>query len=324
MNVHQFSTAEETVYGTPVVTERFNEIMPGESLGRSNKVLQSNGLRPGIRSKLGSRRVLTGRQGSGSISMEVMTTTFGRWFEYMLGGTGTVAQQAATAAYLHTYIPGTMLGKSLTIQKGVEKTGGAAQAFTFHGCKIVSWEISISKDGICMLNLDIDAEDVDDTTALAAASYATGMKVFHFAQATLKKDGGAAIATVSDVSIKGTNSFDIDRFFLGTAGVKSEPLETDYRTYSGDVTAEFADVTTFHNAFEADTSLQLELEFVGDVIEGAYSETLTITVEDVRLTGETPKITGPEPAIQNVPWEGYETDAGLSVKIEYMTTDTAV
>lgn len=319
---HQLGTAEESTYGTPVTVNRFYEVLPGESLDRNQTIIQSRGLRPGIRHALGSRRALVQRSGGGTIPMEIATTDFGRWFKHMLGGTPSIAQQAATAAYLQTFTPGA-LPTGLTIQKGVEQVDGTVKPFTFHGCKIPAWEISISRGGIAQLSVDIDAEDVDVATALATASYTTGLKVFHFAQATLKKDT-VAIAGVSDANIRGTNALDTERFFLGTSGLKETPLETDFRTYSGSIKAEFRDLATFYNAFAADTSLQLDLVFTGDAIEGAYDEELTITLHDVRFTGEAPKITGPEPGEQTISWEAFEQDDGDAIQITYQSTDTAI
>jgi len=323
---HQFATAVETVYGTPVTPNRFHEFLAGESLGRANTILNSSGLRPGLNARLGSRRVLTARSGSGSVSFEVPATTFGRFFEHMLGGTGDVDQQESTAAYLHTYTPGELVGKSLTVQKGVEKIDGTVQPFTFHGVKILKWGFTISKNGLCILTLDLDSEDVDDSTSIASASYPT-LSLFHFAQATLSK-GGVAVANVTDFTIEGTNPMDTERFYLGSAGLKAEPLPNDYRTVSGSIAADFADLTTFYDAFEADTSLELELQFQGALIASGTSEDyyqqLTITAHDIRLTGETPKVSGPAAAVQNVPFEGYEQDDGDLVTIEYQTTDSAV
>jgi len=319
----QFGTAVESTYGTPVTIDRFHEIQEGESLERRQEVIATSGIRPGLYSGLGARRSLVRRWGEGGVGFEVMSTGFGRILEHMLGGTGSVAQQAATAAYLQTFTPGSLLGKSLTMQKGVQKVDGTAQAFTYHGVKLPEWEFSIDVDGFLILALRVDAEDVDDTTALAAASYGT-LSPLSFAQGTLKRDGGAALAGVSNVRVRGRTALDTDRFFLGTAGLKSEPLENGLRELGGALSMEFAAVTDMHDAFEADTSMSLELEFVGDVIEGAYSEQLTITLADVRLTGETPKVEAAGPTVTNIPYEGFEDGSGDSVTIEYLTTDTAV
>jgi hypothetical protein len=316
----QLGTAVEVTYGTPVTPERFYEFLPGESLDRQQEVIQSAAIRPGIRSALGSRRSLVRQWGAGQITMEVATTTFGRWFEHMLGGTGAVTNPG-TLAYLHTYTPGDLKGKSLTVQKAAEKNDETAQAFTFHGCKITDWEISISRSGLAILAVTLDAEDVDDTTSLASSSYGT-LTPFTFAQATLSKDS-SPVAGVSDCRIFGRNALNTERFFLGTSGVKSEPLANGLRELGGQLTAEFADLTTFHDAFEADTSMELELKFEGADIEASYPFELIVTLHDVRLTGETPKA-DVGPVEVSVPFEAYEDDSGDSVTIEYQTTDTAV
>ena len=320
MNNMQLGTAEETTYGTPVTVDRFYEFLGGESLDRQQQVLMPQGLRKGLRHGLGPRRALTKRWGAGSVSMEVATTGFGRWFKHMLGDFTT--SQVTTGVYTHTFTPGSLKGKSLTIQKGVEKTDETVQALTFHGCKIPSWELSVSVDGYLQLTVEVDAEDVEDDTALAAASIGT-IKNFHFAHATISKDS-TPIAGVSDASIRGTNALNVERWFLGTAGLKEEPLENGLRTLAGDLSAEFRDMATFYEAFEADTSMELVLAFVGDPIGSTtVTEGLTITLSDVRLTGEAPKVSGPEPAVQSVPFEAYEDASGSSITITYTTSDSA-
>src|SRR5690606_7705851 len=240
--------------------------------------------------------------------------------KHMLGDFTT--SQVTTGVYTHTFTPGSLKGKSLTIQKGVEKTDETVQALTFHGCKIPSWELSVSVDGYLELTVEVDAEDVEDDTALAAASIGT-IKNFHFAHATISKDS-TPIAGVSDAAIRGTNALNVERWFLGTAGLKEEPLENGLRTLAGDLSAEFRDMATFYEAFEADTSMELVLAFVGDPIGSTtVTEGLTITLSDVRLTGEAPKVGGPEPAVQSTPFEAYEVASGSSITITYTTSDSA-
>lgn len=318
----QFGYVAESTYGTPVTVTRFAEIL-SESLERRNQTINSNGLRNATRNlRRGSRRVLSANDGGGDVNFEVATTGFGLLFNHMLGGTSTIAQQAATPAYLQTHQLGDLTGKSLTMQKGVSQTDGTVKPFTFHGCKILGWEFSISVDQILQLRTTVDAEDVETSTALATATYPTS-SLFHFKQGTLSV-GGSSVAQVTDASVSGTNNLKTDRFYLGSNGLKKEPLDSDYPEIGGSLTAEFVDLTTFHDRFAADSAASLELEFVGAVISGAESETLTITVPEVRFEGETPKVSGPEVNVQNVPFVGLFDGTNAGVKIEYKSTDTTI
>lgn len=321
MNLHQVGTAEESTYGTPVVVDRFYPFLPGESLERRQNVVVAQGLRTGTRVRRGSERALTSRDAGGSIAMEVTTKAFGRWFKHALGGTPSIAQQAATAAYLQTFTPGA-LPTGLTVQKGVEKWDGTVQPLTFHGGKVASWELRVGKDGLAIFEVEMDFEDVDKTTGLAAASYGA-LEYFTFADATVEKDD-VDIAAVTNVVIRGRNQLAVDRFYLGTAGLKAEPVETALREVTGVIEAEFRDMATFYDAFAGDTALKLDVDFVASLIEGAYSNELHFSLDNVRLTGDTPKIADEGPAKVSVPFVATADDDGTWLTATYQSTDTAV
>lgn len=328
VNSMQLGTAVETTYGTPVTVERFHEFLGGESLERQQNVIMPDGLRPGLRTKLGTRRTLVRKWGEGTIPMEITTTGFGRWFKHALG-VGTVTQEGTSTAWTHVYSPADLAGLSLTIQKGVEPwtAAGTALPFTFQGCKITGWEMGISTDGFALFAVDIDAEDVETTTALAVASYNT-LKNFSFLQGALTiGDTSSSLSTlagVSDFTLRGQNALKIDRWFLNASNLKKEPLENGFREYSGALTMEFVSQTDIYDAFESDTEKHLRLVFTGDTIAGTFTELLQIDLFDVRFEGETPKISGPEPAVVSADFSGWEQANGKSIQITYVTTDVAV
>ena len=318
MNLHQFGLSEEVTYGTYVAPTRFYEILPGESLARRQTVIQSEGLRRGQRFPLGERRVLTRHDAGGQVSFEIATTGFGVFFEHMLGGAVSILD-STSLAYKHTFTEGDLDG-SLTLQKGVEKTDGTVQAFSYYGSKITDWEISIAEGGIANLSLTFDCEQESTSDSLATASYGS-TSLFHFGQASLEVDD-SVIAVVSDATVTGQNDLKTDRYFIGQTGVKLEQREQGFRSLSGNLTAEFENITDFYNLFKADTSAKLELIFTGALIEDTSYETLHITVNDVRFTGETPAIEGVDVAVQNIPWIGVDDGTTEPIQIEYISTDT--
>lgn len=317
----QIGTAVETVYGTVVTPDKFYQFL-NESLERQQTTLQSQGIGGGAIRQLRRRGIISARMGAGDIAMEVATTGFGRWFNWMLGGTSTIAQQAATPAWKQTHQIGDLLGKSLTIQKGVPQTDGTVKPFTFEGSKCTAWEFSISVDQILQLSVSVDAEDVNTSTALAVASYTTP-KLFHFMQGSLTV-GGSAVASVTNATVGGTNNLKVDRFYLGSSGLKKEPIDNDFPTIQGTLDTEFVNQATFYDRFTGDTAAALVLDFEGDTISGIYKEKLTITVPEVRFEGDTPKIGGPEVVVQNVPFSGFYDGTNAGCKIEYTSTDTAI
>lgn len=306
------STAEEVTFGTPVASSRWYEVL-SESLERRNNILTSNGLRCGTTRTLrrGSRRVISSRDGGGDITMEVATTGFGRWFKHLLGGTPVIT---GAGPYTHTQAMGDLTGKSLTIQKVLRDTASTEiEAFNFHGCKILSGEFSISVDQILQLMVSIDAEDVDTTTAGAAASY-TNPTLYNFMGGTLNV-GGSAVAAVTDASIKVTNMLKTDRYYLGSAGLKAEPIDMDFPTVEGSLSAEFISSATFYDRFAADTAAALSLVFTSG------TSSLTISVPEVRFTGGTPTVGGPDVVVADVPFEGQYDGTNSGITLTYVTPD---
>jgi len=319
--VAQFATGVESAYGTAVTVDRFYPVLDGEGLKRGQSVLQPAGLRPNLWCPLGTGRTVGRHWGEGPVTMEVGPSGFGRWFHHMLGA-GTVAQHGTVAAYNHTYTPGSLTARSLTIQKAVMNTAGSAVPFTFEGCKIPEWELKIGNDGYCLLSVTVDAEQVRDTTALAAANYGT-LIPFNFTEAALTL-GGTALAGVTDFSVKGNNNLKLDRWYLGTGGVKANPIEQGYRTLSGQLVAEFADGDVLYDAYEADTSLGLVLTFTGPNIVAATPALLVVTLADIRLGGDMPEM-AEGPSTVTCPFEGFEAAAGgTAIKIEYRSPDSAI
>jgi hypothetical protein len=315
-------TGVETTYGTPVTPDRFLEF-DSEGLERKNEIIRSNALGSGsVNLRRGSRSVVSARWGEGSIDMEVVTNGMGRLFRQFMGGTPTIVQQGGTAAWLQTHTLGSLLDKSLTIQKQLRDEADAVVGkFTFHGCKFPSAEFKIDKKGKLMLSLAVDAEDVDTSTAAASPSL-TATKVFHYQQGALSI-GGVAAAAVQTANIKVDRKMDTDRYHLGNAGVKAQPLINDFPEITGALSAEFA-ATTYYDLFAADTPVALGLTFTGDVISGAYSEVLTIVIPEIRLTGETPKVGGPGLVIANHPFEAQWDGSSANMVVTYQSTDTAI
>jgi hypothetical protein len=158
-------------------------------------------------------------------------------------------------------------------------------------------------------------------TALAVASYNVP-KIFTYKEGTLSIDGTPKANVRSVGSLQITNNLP-ERWFLGNSGLMAEPINQPFDSISGALDIEFQDDADFYDLYVADTSVELELEFVGDIIAGTTSETLRFTVADTRIEGETPQISGPEFVYQNIPFVGLDPTSGDAIEIAY-TTDTAL
>lgn len=318
----QFGMAQETAWGTYVAPDRFLEFLPGESLQRRQTVLTSQGLQKNAMFARGSRRVLTKNDAGGDINFEVATTRFGILFYNMLGAK--TVTTPVTGVYDHTFTPGDLSGLSMSMQKGVENVAGSSIPFTYRGVKVVNWEMGVAVDQILNLKLSVDAKSESTGDSLASATY-PNFTLFHFGKASLYIDSVLA-ANVTEATISSDNSLNTERYHLGQLGAKKEPRHNDHRMISGNFNAEFTDLG-YYAKFAADTSAVLVMTYLGADITTVglttYTETLKITLADVRFEGDTPKVEDPEVGRLSVPfgaWAPVSTSTN-AIEIFYRTTD---
>lgn len=314
---HQFGFKKEVTWGTPVVVDRFVEFV-SESLERQNTIATSNGIRSGQRYPGQGRRVAR-ESAAGTVTFEVATKGFGLFFEQILGATSSV--NTVGTVWTHTFTPGTVLGKSMTIQKGIQKPDGTVQAFTYQGAKVQALDFSVSQDGLLMMAVDFDAQRELDSVALAAASYTTPV-IFTYSEGAIHKNDVLVGSVRSVPSVRIANNLDTERFKLGNLGLKEQQLNQPFDEISGSLDVEFQNITDFYDLFQADTAFELTLLFEGAIIEGAHKFTFKLTVADCRVEGETPKVGGPEYVYQTIPFVGLQHATLPSVEIIYKTTDT--
>ena len=368
--------ATETTNGTAITPTHFLEFN-SESMKGDKNVVQGKGLRGGATGSGGgpgagtglymrtSRRVVGSWGAKGGLVFDAPYNGLGLWLEHMLGaynpgvtaGTNNplVVEQSATTAYLQTYAPGSLAGKTFTLQIGKPDSTGTVRPFTYVGCKVGDWELATEVNKYATFTLGIDAwqeltpDNPQSTTAgpaLTAASYTAGEQFFHFREATIFNGGTltttagittlgtpTAAARVTKASVKQTMPHDDSRFFIagtgGTggsavAGVKSEQLENEFRTISGALDVEFYSLAAYYDVFYGDTTANLLLTFTGPVaIASTYYPTLSILVPNIKYDGETPAVAGPGILNHSLPFSGLDDEADNQIQVQYMSTDTA-
>jgi hypothetical protein len=152
--------ATETTPGTAVAVTRFIETdQPTMSLNQT--VAQGSGLRGGALVRRQARRNLVARQASGDLSFHVPTNGFGLFLQHMLGSFSATATSLGGGIFQQFHNTGSLAGKAFTMQIIKPDTTGVLtqQAFTYPGCKITGWEISVQQGQQVMTKLNIDALD---------------------------------------------------------------------------------------------------------------------------------------------------------------------
>lgn len=281
----QWGYVSEVTVGTAVTVTKFLPIR-SEEIGQEIERLDSEGIRAGrlvtAAWKAGQKTI------SGTVESDLWNTDVAVLFKHMFGTVATTG----VGPFTHTYTPGDLTGKSMTIQAGRPDTTGTVQPFTWAGCKVGSWTLSATVGEICTMSLDVVGMTETTATALATASYAAALAPFCFTTASVKI-AAVTVATVKDIELTGDNGL-TDRVRLGSATSK-EYLQNGFREYSGSMNTDFESLTAY-NRFVSGTEAALELKFDNG------TQTLTITC-NVRFDGESPGLSGPELLEQPLPFK---------------------
>ena len=334
----QVMVGSETTWGTAVTpnhTYEFND----EGLKLDPTFLEPTGLRVGTKYKRASRVSISRKSVSGDLTLEHATLGMGLLWKHALASALTTPTALTTPAYEQVHTPGDFRGKGLTIQVGrPEPSTGTVRPFTYAGCKVSQWEFSVSDNAIPTLKLTFDGRSQDTTTALAAASYLSGSKVFSFANATLKLGGTAtttsgktsvtgntAVATVvTEVSMQGAAPMAADRFGIGNAGLKAEQLENDTPTITGSLNAEF-NKTELYDLFTNNTTTALVLTLTGDPIGASGSnDTLELILPAVKLKGASPNVGGPDIVSMSTDFEAYSDEVNPPIQVRLVSADATL
>jgi hypothetical protein len=343
---------DEVTYG---VAPSFASAIPlefkSETLELKKTTVQGQGLHGGGLYDRAGRRVLTNYDAGGGISLDLQTRRLNKLLFAMLGSYGqslaTLTQIGTTTVQKAVHAPGNLGGHSLSFQKGIPTTDGTVMPFTYVGCKISDWTISVATGALASLDLTVDgrnelggAGNADplngSVPTLATFTTTPGMDIFHFREANLLTGtpstttgvtslaGATTLANIKDASIKHTLAFDDTRYFLGGGGFAAEPIENGFRSITGSFTAEWLSAATMYNAFAGDTALALELKFTGPTVgtSGGAPELLDILIPNIKLDAESPKAGGPALVTQAVAWTGLDDEVNNQIQITYQSLDT--
>ncbi len=319
----QLGIAPEVTYGTFVAPTKFIEFTK-ESLVLKKTTAQSAGIAAGRLMALSSRRVVTQREVSGSVDLEVTNKAMGLILQSLMGTTVTPVQQGATAAYLQTHTLADTAGKSLTVQVGIPLTTGTVTDKSFLGCKVVSAEFSCEVGGMLMCTLELDGKDCDETQTLAVAAY-PAMSPFNFSQMAVKTGTfgtETARSGIRKVSIKVERPQAVDRFYAGGAGLKQEPISNDQVKITGSLEMDYVDVV-LDDLHTSDAATSLVWEFLGPIIAATHNETFRIVLPAIRVDEAPPTVEGFDVVKPTISFTGL-FDGTNQPKIEYMSTDVSL
>lgn len=333
----QVAVASETTWGTPVTVTRFVEFI-SESLKQEPTWLEPTALRAGTKYKRAARARRSKFTVNGDLTLEHATKGMGLLWRHALGSPVTAPAVIVAGALKQNHVPGPFRGLGLTVQVGRPEPGtGTVRPHTYEGVKCTSWEFSVKDGEIPQLKLMLDGQQELTATALVTASYLAGATVFDFSQAVLKLGGtptttagettvagGVAVTTViREMTISGESPKDYERFGLGNAGQKNEPLENDTPTITGNLAAEFSK-TELYDPFVAGATTCIQLVLTGAQI-GATAENfkLEITMPACKLKAANPTVDGPGIVSMSTDFEAYSDETSNPVIQVRIVSDEA-
>lgn len=300
----------------------------------------SQGLHQGLYMQ-GKRRNFLTKEATLQMTMDAVANKMGLLFKHALGSSPSATQMASTSVYSQNHQPGDTLGLGLTIQVNKAETSGTLQQFTYSGCKVTDWQLSVAKGGLAKWDMTMDAWLEDTSTSLAAVSY-VATDVFDFHQGSLLTggtvtypgsvvtvtSGTAPTALVTGFTIKGVNGLDTQRFNLGTQ-TKAEQLSNTFRQITGTIDLEFANTSDVYSAFVADSILPLHFALTGPIpASGSPNhELIDVILPDARIDSAVVDVGGPGTLTQKVTFSAYDDTGETSsapIQVIYQSTDTAV
>lgn len=320
----QFGLATESVYGTIVTPARFLEF-DNETFQRTPAYIESQGLRAGSMGMSASRVKPTTRTAGGGVVLDVPSKGFGKLLDLLHTLVVTPTQQGSTAAYKQSHIIGSSpIGKSATVQFNKPDSSGTDRPFTYPGSVVKEVEFTCPTSGTLKSNWTFDAQDELTATALAVASYATGVHVFDFTQGAITLGGSPLANVLALTSLKITQGMKDDRYFLGVGGTKGKPIPNALMAITGQLQVEWASMAAY-NLFVSGAMSALVLDFEGPTIASPYNEAIAFTAPAVQLRGESPQVSGPDVLQTNIPFNAYFDDATSKIlQIDYISVDTTL
>jgi hypothetical protein len=315
----QIGYAKESTYGTPVTVNRFSEFNKEEVTATYGRI-ESDGLRVGRRHRSDTRFATYVEGAAGDLEFEVGTKGFGFWLDLMLGGSIVTTGPTADGAYTHSAAGGSLNGKAFTLQVGRPfYDGSSVQPFTYQGGKIGSWELSNDNSGLLICSLSCDFQSESTATALAAASYPTGVESMAWVGATVTI-GGTQV-DVTDLTIGHDNKLRTGRRYLRGNGLKKEPVREDFSETTFELSADF-DSLAHRNRVAAATAAGTIATIVArwegvSVIGGTTKPSLVATL-NARFDAFEANVDGPAPLEQSLTGVALGASA---VNLAYTSSD---
>lgn len=240
----QLGVVDESTYGTAVTVTRFFPLL-SENIKPVVERVHSDARRAGELAKRND--AIPNVLGyAGTVELPIYSKDFGWWLKHLQGATPTTSGPT-DSAYTHTSAIATHLGDSFSMQVNRPlHDAGTNQAFSYEGGKVTSWEISAGVGEEPMLSAECDFEDCSTATALATASYTSGMELLNWAHAASLLTIAGTTVPVTAAKVRSNANLKTDRHYIRGSARKKQPVAAGFREIEFDLECDFESLTQYN------------------------------------------------------------------------------
>lgn len=264
----------------------------------------------------------------GSIKLPVMSKGFGLLLPHLMG-TATVDGSVADSVYDHTGTVGSLCTDSFTMQlnRPLGACGDTDQAFTYYGCKISGWTLSLEQLGVVQLEADVVAKSALTSVSLATASYPSAMEFMPYSTCTVTI-GGVGVK-VKSWSVKSDPGLVADRTFVRGNAQIAEPVEGSMRDVEFSAVLDFESLVHYNRVVSATAAgavAAVVIQANGPTLAGASAYPgLRVNMDAVRFDSAPNNVSGSDVIEQTVTGKALVPAAGGDqLKLTYTTTDSTL
>lgn len=318
-----FSVGLESTYGTAVSLSRAFEAK-AHNFKRQQEDIPSVGFRPGLQTEFSDRQKTVVMGATGSTTFDVLNKGLGILLQGMLGTISGPTQQSATIAYLTTAATATASpAKYYTTQWQLADSSDTARNFTYVGSTITNWKFSHAVGGLLELELGWDCRN--ESTAVAAGSAVTPTTATTYDWTQLNVTVNGTETCVASIEVNGDLGLKTDRRLMcaTSAGLKRAPKRAAVPAITGTIVSEFDDLT-LHGLYTAGTIVPIVMTWTGAQIVSGQNYTLTITMPNCKLGGDTPEASISDMTMQPVPFKALYDGSSAACTITYKSVDVAL
>jgi hypothetical protein len=338
----QIGIAKETTVNTPVAVSTFNPVLSSTMAARIQAV-DDAGIQ-GTIDKLAARRVITGIDAGGDVTMNVASKGFGKWLQMGLGSSATATQLATTGAYQQLHNLGSADGAAFTIQQGVPEISGTVDPGTYGGCKTTAWEFACAPNGLATWKATIDAMSFAPAgagaLALQAASY-TADQNFGFNNIVVNTFAAMTVVSglwtpttptsagiVRNISLKGGQPKKTDRWQAGSQ-TKAEALGNNFTMATGQIDIDYASVSSAMGQanYLSGATVGLQILATGSIVgtSGTNVATVGFVMPAIKLEqGSMADLSGVDVVTVSYPFTIYNDGTNGSMQGQIISTDATV